>query len=122
MLSYIYFLHQTTTARSSWLTSLSCHISTFYIKPQRRVCFGVECPSCHISTFYIKPQPFVYRQERQQVVIYLLSTSNHNTINQRDASFNVVIYLLSTSNHNWQTVLPGSLGCHISTFYIKPQP
>ena len=77
-MSYIYFLHQTTTVE------------------------GNNCPvtCCHISTFYIKPQQIIATIFKIKVVIYLLSTSNHNCDPLRIPCLRVVIYLLSTSNHN----------------------
>ena len=56
MLSYIVILHQTTTRREGMCDILSCHISLFYIKPQR------------VPTSYAW----------NAVVIYRYSTSNHN--------------------------------------------
>ena len=55
-----------------------CHISTFYIKPQHSAFAKYDLLCCHISTFYIKPQLAVALYLAAAVVIYLLSTSNHN--------------------------------------------
>ena len=77
-LSYIFILHQTTT-----LTLI--HFSL---------------RSCLISSFYIKPQPTARHLLLQKVVLYLHSTSNHNSCMVVSASLLVVLYLHSTSNHN----------------------
>ena len=55
---------------------------------------------CLISSFYIKPQRLVYFQIPYGIVLYRLSTSNHNSILGGVSSANIVLYRLSTSNHN----------------------
>ena len=65
-LSYISFLHQTTTFFFSFSPIFRCLISLFYIKPQRRLHDRFPHRSCLISLFYIKPQRilhilFIYR-------------------------------------------------------------
>ena len=80
-LSYICFLHQTTTHRSQHVRIERCLISVFYIKPQHE-----------------------YRAEPSRfVVLYLFSTSNHNIKSLNISETIVVLYLFSTSNHNWQS-------------------
>ena len=76
---YIFILHQTTTF-DQFITGMQ---------------------GCIISSFYIKPQLLKFRQVREVVVLYLHSTSNHNTVD--GAGFR-------------------SSSCIISSFYIKPQP
>ena len=100
LLSYIVFLHQTTTAASDVRWPYDCLISSFYIKPQLGSWLLVWVPYCLISSFYIKPQPsctaplsvhhclissFYIKPQRkgnsaetQWIVLYRLSTSNHN--------------------------------------------
>ena len=58
-LSYISFLHQTTTPKLRWCWL--CH--------------------CLISLFYIKPQLFAFSSAQYPIVLYLFSTSNHNLVN-----------------------------------------
>ena len=166
MLSYILFLHQTTTGSHSSCPPFCCLISCFYIKPQlvgcevtnsNRClisCFYIKpqhrrphahpAAGCLISCFYIKPQPSVvasacgsccliscfYIKPQHQwrkchqscVVLYLVSTSNHNRSPEwcscawlsyilflhqtttggavKVTTDAVVLYLVSTSNHN----------------------
>ena len=77
-LSYIVFLHQTTTSEPTGTSGCNCLISSFYIKPQHfNVCF------CLIV-----------------IVLYRLSTSNHNDNGIVGSDGGIVLYRLSTSNHN----------------------
>ena len=79
-LSYIVFLHQTTTDNATEPCLWHCLISSFYIKPQRttvRTFFG---ENCLISSFYIKPQHRIEHTETLHIVLYRLSTSNHNSL------------------------------------------
>ena len=99
-LSYIAFLHQTTTGHRLQLQSRGCHISLFYIKPQPVCRHSNSHRCCHISLFYIKPQPRAVGRRKVAVVIYRFSTSNHNCHNIRKLDGQVVIYRFSTSNHN----------------------
>ena len=78
--------------------------------------------SCHISLFYIKPQLAAIVDFRKGVVIYRYSTSNHNCHNQcmlsPELSYIVILHQTTTSS-----LCPNSQSsCHISLFYIKPQP
>ena len=78
MLLYIFFLHQTATYNKVLIANTGCYISSFYIKPQPDNGFnGLGC-----------------------VAIYLLSTSNRNSIIEPFQFSSVAIYLLSTSNRN----------------------
>ena len=124
-------------------TVVYCLISSFYIKPQHfHVLFYFD-NDCLISSFYIKPQPVIVQQSRNVIVLYRLSTSNHNSATSDLASLSIVLYRLSTSNHNWlisnlitlllsyivflhQTTTGAwhrlyKFHCLISSFYIKPQ-
>ena len=80
MLYYIFILHQTTTESFWYVSRWSCIISSFYIKPQQTS----NPSSCW------------------NVVLYLHSTSNHNTELVKKSLTNVVLYLHSTSNHNFE--------------------
>ena len=62
MLSYIFVLHQTTTTGKTAANWFRCLISLFYIKPQRD----------HWNSWQVK------------VVLYLCSTSNHNSSDIND--------------------------------------
>ena len=77
-LTYISFLHQTTTAGTVYTLNIDWLISHFYIKPQLRIstCFcGVDWL---ISHFYIKPQLSMWAWHSKMIDLYLISTSNHN--------------------------------------------
>ena len=78
LLSYIVFLHQTTT----------------------RGQLGDDRENCLISSFYIKPQPCLSRPSALPIVLYRLSTSNHNWGWFLGRLLFIVLYRLSTSNHN----------------------
>ena len=77
-LSYIVFLHQTTTGHLLFPLLQYCLISSFYIKPQHRPFASGKWPYCLISSFYIKPQLIKFAREIYWIVLYRLSTSNHN--------------------------------------------
>ena len=83
----------------------NCLISSFYIKPQRKFVFGKGTQNCLISSFYIKPQLSETKIIRFQIVLYRLSTSNHNTGIISDTFREIVLYRLSTSNHNFAMIL-----------------
>ena len=115
VLSYIVFLHQTTTRRSHKTRLLNCLILSFYIKPQLAgagvsgswiVLYCLSTSNHNRSPTYL-PMP--------QIVLYCLSTSNHNSQEQIAELLNIVLYCLSTSNHNlswrWQKVIPIVLYC-----------
>ena len=59
-LSYIVFLHQTTTISNQFTMRLNCLISSFYIKPQQYIGHNYTGSYCLISSFYIKPQLLRY--------------------------------------------------------------
>ena len=143
VLSYISFLHQTTTISSMFDLPLHCLISLFYIKPQLVIFMTPTSSHCLISLFYIKPQHIVQRCGNTLIVLYLFSTSNHNSLCLVNNLLSIVLYLFSTSNHNGtlQVLLSSKLSyisflhqtttvigrfplrryCLISLFYIKPQ-
>ena len=98
LISSFYIKPQPATLVSRAL--LYCLISSFYIKPQHfHVLFYFD-NDCLISSFYIKPQPVIVQQSRNVIVLYRLSTSNHNSATSDLASLSIVLYRLSTSNHN----------------------
>ena len=70
--------------------------------------------SCVISYFYIKPQLMREFSVRIIVVLYLTSTSNHNDWVNHETGKSVVLYLTSTSNHNCvQPLLSCTKLCYI---------
>ena len=122
LLSYIVFLHQTTTLPLVLVRFANCLISSFYIKPQPSVTVQVRSQYCLISSFYIKPQLRSRIAWAVLIVLYRLSTSNHNhvvsatffgalsyivflhqttTLACPDSlALSIFLYRLSTSNHN----------------------
>ena len=57
---------------------INCLISSFYIKPQLSLRLEKNLSNCLISSFYIKPQLSVKDDMPYNIVLYRLSTSNHN--------------------------------------------
>ena len=100
-LCYILLLHQTTTVEAINRKFRSCVISYFYIKPQLAILASLLILRCVISYFYIKPQRYDDYDVPNYVVLYLTSTSNHNTPKCAAICSMVVLYLTSTSNHNF---------------------
>ena len=100
-MSYIVFLHQTTTVPWCVACVSHCLISSFYIKPQHDVHGRVGEGYCLISSFYIKPQ-------RSRCS---LSSSGYCLI----SSFYIKPQLIRQGHRM-------CLHCLISSFYIKPQP
>ncbi len=100
MLFYISFLHQTTTG---WRASRGAQ-RLFYISFLHQTTTMLrrlpKLSSCFISRFYIKPQQAVDNMKSNEVVLYLVSTSNHNFNVTQGIRRIVVLYLVSTSNHN----------------------
>ena len=86
--------------------AVCCLISCFYIKPQLGRHSAVAPNSCLISCFYIKPQRGSCTYMDRDVVLYLVSTSNHNLIALMSFVLHVVLYLVSTSNHNIYCLYP----------------
>ena len=99
-LSYIVFLHQTTTYRHTHNDREDCLISSFYIKPQHADGGRGSEDYCLISSFYIKPQLCAVLHTFWRIVLYRLSTSNHNLPRLIFSLSLIVLYRLSTSNHN----------------------
>ena len=121
LLSYIVFLHQTTTVMKS------CH----FVR------------NCLISSFYIKPQRCCYYWQSCRIVLYRLSTSNHNDVEEdyTKKALSYIVFLHQTTtpilNMNseiqlsyivflhqtttWSCSPSIKSHCLISSFYIKPQ-
>ena len=89
---YIFwFLHQTTTQRTSiW-----------------------KYKSCISFDSYIKPQHIFFHSESFFVVYLLIPTSNHNPAPTRNNGHEVVYLLIPTSNHN-----SSSMDASLPTLYI----
>ena len=100
-MSYIFVLHQTTTPVGREIKQKYCLISSFYIKPQHSTRYTLNTVHCLISSFYIKPQLFSGSCCSLPIVLYLRSTSNHNSASMVSRSAGIVLYLRSTSNHNF---------------------
>ena len=113
-LSYILFLHQTTTIFCYKECVTGCLISYFYIKPQLRESIAPSALRCLISYFYIKPQLSSVSAKSNSVVLYPISTSNHNHLSIRPIIRSVVLYPISTSNHN---LVSGKEYCHGVVLY-----
>ena len=142
-LSYIVFLHQTTTLANDSSDKYYCLISSFYIKPQLCSCVGVYGYYCLISSFYIKPQLASEIRTKGNIVLYRLSTSNHNgdSVRALDSLLSYIVFLHQTTTesgvdvdtlqlsyivflHQTTTVITCVhyiINCLISSFYIKPQ-
>ena len=142
-LSYISFLHQTTTDGDIMVYEEDCLISLFYIKPQRNDCSSVFWYIVLYLFSTSNHNRYLAAAEHDSIVLYLFSTSNHNQFIFPEGHSSIVLYLFSTSNHNQQinnvwmyllsyisflhqtTTLCISLAlishCLISLFYIKPQ-
>ena len=78
LLYAFWFLHQTTTPHSEWLSDNCCMPFDSYIKPQpvnQPLCDSV---SCMPFDSYIKPQPYQGNSLQSHVVCLLIPTSNHN--------------------------------------------
>ena len=98
-----------------------CLISSFYIKPQPWTSCGSSHSDCLISSFYIKPQLWTGTDRTDTIVLYRLSTSNHNLLFVF-SSFLLLSYIVFL--HQTTTVavsLSTCCNCLISSFYIKPQ-
>ena len=96
----IRFLHQTTTTLKVLYTFLKL-LSIRFLHQTTTCAFNTPITRCcYLSDFYIKPQLICKEGLLLSVVIYPISTSNHNDCTTRLHSFEVVIYPISTSNHN----------------------
>ena len=92
-LSYIVFLHQTTTG---WLVSMPPPWLSYIVFLHQTTTMTMVCPSgmnCLISSFYIKPQPRRRVSATPWIVLYRLSTSNHNLM-QRDSIYIRLSYIV----------------------------
>ena len=98
-----------------------CLISSFYIKPQPTLTSGSRSANCLISSFYIKPQPVLRRIIFKLIVLYRLSTSNHNQcwIIVFVIQLSYIVFLHQTTTV--ETTPMWRANCLISSFYIKPQ-
>ena len=99
-MSYISFLHQTTTSSASRYFGKCCLISLFYIKPQPQAGINPLSLRCLISLFYIKPQ--LNPQPYYERICCLIS----------------LFYIKPQPCHPCRS---RPAGCLISLFYIKPQ-
>ena len=100
VLSYIVFLHQTTTHEGQCPRSLLLSYIVFLHQTTTgdapKGCIG----DCLISSFYIKPQQLFVNVFSSVIVLYRLSTSNHNKratgINARALSYIVFLHQTTT--------------------------
>ena len=99
-LSYIVFLHQTTTIAIILIILMALSYIVFLHQTTTLRCFETSRVYCLISSFYIKPQRGCLCGWIYTIVLYRLSTSNHNTQTVGEAPKIIVLYRLSTSNHN----------------------
>ena len=106
MLFYILFLHQTTTVTMILPSTLRLFYILFLHQTTTECLTLVQLRSCFISCFYIKPQHANFALQVYCVVLYLVSTSNHNLVRVASHNTTVVLYLVSTSNHNLQELNP----------------
>ena len=142
-MSYISFLHQTTTHVLAVIHPAQLSYISFLHQTTTVVVLCAVLLDCLISLFYIKPQLSCSNSRCHPIVLYLFSTPNHNSLTRTPCGLAIVLYLFSTSNHN--TRLPFSVpttlsyisflhqttthckvhsnwyNCLISLFYIKPQ-
>ena len=97
-------------------------ISSFYIKPQLDGWFRCLHRDCLISSFYIKPQRWRWSVRRAWIVLYRLSTSNHNRGEgyRQLHELSYIVFLHQTTT--WCSAIASISDCLISSFYIKPQP
>ncbi len=103
--SFISFLHQTTTINCfTHIPSLLSFIS--FLHQTTTSCVLEGCgEDCLLSLFYIKPQHGRGMSPVSRIVFYLFSTSNHNCFTLPVLKSIIVFYLFSTSNHNLQSYL-----------------
>ena len=95
------FLHQTTTVRRAYVSTLTLFICLFLHQTTTLLSCWI-CRLCCLSVYsYIKPQhslqPLLHR-----VVVYLsIPTSNHNLFPNILTTIFVVYLSIPTSNHNY---------------------
>ena len=121
LLYYIVSLHQTTTPNNEKKIRYCCIISSLYIKPQQisHSCLPPLC--CIISSLYIKPQPSVKDLVLFLVVLYRLSTSNHNLGYGYPVKASLYYIVSLHQNTTLPRSYPPMVSCIISSLYIKPQ-
>ena len=99
-LSYIVFLHQTTTRPPQVRNRHLLSYIVFLHQTTTNLEYELADSDCLISSFYIKPQLALVVREPVHIVLYRLSTSNHNQVLSDIVLIAIVLYRLSTSNHN----------------------
>ncbi len=103
-LSFISILHQATTGWLHVCPGEDCLLSLFYIKPQ--LC--ADAPELKNIVFYLystsNHNSMTLYMKRESIVFYLYSTSNHNNHVLRPCALVIVFYLYSTSNHNRRSI------------------
>ena len=80
--------------------STSCYLFYHYIKPQHLTNSFKASFCCYLFYHYIKPQRDPWVIVYEFVVIYSITTSNHNCSCVEEFAPRVVIYSITTSNHN----------------------
>ena len=78
LLSYIVFLHQTTTTSEFGDCTVVLSYIVFLHQTTTGSCPQAAASHCLISSFYIKPQHVCKPLYKMDIVLYRLSTSNHN--------------------------------------------
>ena len=96
----IEILHQTTTLKRVFCTIVLLYLIEILHQTTTSWNATRRPQSCILSKFYIKPQLLLYPGDREEVVSYRNSTSNHNTDTREKNLRHVVSYRNSTSNHN----------------------
>ena len=99
LLSYTFFLHQTTTTLTQCNSESDCLIPFFYIKPQ------LLCGALQLIG----------------IVLYLFSTSNHNLCFAVWQSLKLSYTFFLHQTTTWSFVPTNPCYCLIPFFYIKPQ-
>ena len=114
----IEFLHQTTTWRSRSGISLVLYLIEFLHQTTTIAIAPASVHGCILLNFYIKPQRPPRNRQKNDVVSYWISTSNHNWKSSMVSSLLVVSYWISTSNHNnttWPATTASVVSYWIST-------
>ena len=106
LLSYIVFLHQTTTLVCTLILLPYCLISSFYIKPQLISTPFLYLKDCLISSFYIKPQLSVISSSTRADCLISSFYIKPQHCSHNGVLKSIVLYRLSTSNHNLSTEVP----------------
>ena len=116
-LSYIVFLHQTTTEYTSQMTDKYCLISSFYIKPQLQDWILLLPWDCLISSFYIKPQPSSTENVRVFVLSYIVFLHQTTTVIPFALSTRSLSYIVFL--HQTTTLLIYSSDYQLVLSYLK---